>query len=397
MNAWLTNVDEPAVLVTVAIVEGSGPRETGAKMLVTRARQLDTIGGGHLELCAVDLARAMLDDPTAGATRLERYALGPTLGQCCGGVVHLAFEVVDDALRAVLAGLLARTREDCWRLSAIDGARATVLLDAAGAIVAGNENGTWSAPVTGGATSTVSIIGGHCAASTGNAASSCNASESRSLTDTAAIAASRVPTFVRNNIARAANSTSILRDPTGRRWLLDACPAPRAHLLLFGAGHVGAAIVRTLGELPCTVTWIDEREDMFPATVPANVTVEATDTPEALVARAPDGASYLVLTHSHALDQRLSEAILARPHVGWFGLIGSSTKRVQFERRLAARGIAQDRIAAMVCPIGLPGITSKLPAAIAASVCAQLLMVWELQYQQGQQRQQPRQHQRITA
>ena len=368
MNAWLTNVDEPAVLVTVAIVEGSGPRETGAKMLVTRARQLDTIGGGHLELCAVDLARAMLDDPTAGATRLERYALGPTLGQCCGGVVHLAFEMVDDALRAVLTGLRTRTGEDCWRLSAIDGAPAALLLDAGGVVVAGDGAAPALDPAT-----PIGMIG---------------TKPGTRMPDFSATASAT--TFATSGIA------TVVRDVTGRRWLLDACPAPRAHLLLFGAGHVGAAIVRTLGELPCTVTWIDEREDMFPAAVPANVTVEATDTPEALVARAPDGASYLVLTHSHALDQRLSEAILARPHVGWFGLIGSSTKRVQFERRLAARGIAQDRIAAMVCPIGLPGITSKLPAAIAASVCAQLLMVWESQYPQPRQSLQPRQHQRIA-
>lgn len=327
MHAWRTALlDEPAVLVTVAIVEGSGPREPGAKMLVTRGRQFDTIGGGHLELCAVDLARAMLDDPSAGAARIERYALGPTLGQCCGGVVHLAFEVIDAALASVLAALRARPREDSWRVGAIDGAPAALLYDAHGKVIAGaSEHGA-------------------------------------AMLDFAGMAGTRV-----------------VRDATGRRWLIDACPAPRAHLLLFGAGHVGAAIVRLLGELPCTVTWIDEREDQFPATVPANVTVEATDTPETLVARAPAGASYLVLTHSHALDQRLSEAILARAGVGWFGLIGSSTKRVQFERRLAARGMAPDRIAAMVCPIGLPGITSKLPAVIAASVCAQLLMVWEAQ------------------
>lgn len=359
MNAWLTNVAQPAVLVTVAIVEGSGPRETGARMLVTRTGQFDTIGGGHLELCAVDLARAMLDDPTAATSRLERYALGPTLGQCCGGVVHLAFEVVDEALRAVLAALRLRTREDTWRVSAIDGPPAALLLDADGMTIAGQ--GAVPALAAG------TLIG---------------------MSD--AKPGTRIPGAVMAGGAEtsATRSTSnVFRDPTGRRWLLDACPAPRAHLLLFGAGHVGAAIVRTLGDLPCTVTWIDEREDMFPATVPANVTVEATDTPEALVACAPDGASYLVLTHSHALDQRLSEAILARPHVGWFGLIGSSTKRVQFERRLAARGIAQDRIAAMVCPIGLPGITSKLPAAIAASVCAQLLMIWEQQHQQHQQHQ----------
>jgi xanthine dehydrogenase accessory factor len=118
---------------------------------------------------------------------------------------------------------------------------------------------------------------------------------------------------------------------------------------------------------------------MFPAQVPANVTVEATDTPEALVAAAPPGAAYLVMTHNHALDQRLTEAILAREQVGWFGLIGSRTKRAQFEHRLRARGTSAERIASMVCPIGVPGIQGKEPAVIAASVAAQLLGVWEAQ------------------
>nr|WP_315249051.1 xanthine dehydrogenase accessory protein XdhC [uncultured Duganella sp.] len=318
MNAWLTaQVSEPAVLVTVAIVEGSGPREPGAKMLVTARGQHDTIGGGHLELCAVELAREMLAAGAAApSARLERYALGPTLGQCCGGVVHLAFELVGPELVAVLAGLHAGPREDHWRLSAIDGPVTALLLGA-------NQKS--------------------------------------------------IPAVDRER------GTHVLRDAAGRRWLADPCLAPRAHLLLFGVGHVGAAIVRQLGELPCTVTWVDEREDMFPADLPANVTAEATDMPEACVAAAPPDASYLVMTHSHALDQRLTEAILTREDTGWFGLIGSHTKRVQFERRMAARGIPQDRIDNMVCPIGLPGISSKLPAAIAASVCAQLLMVWEQQ------------------
>jgi xanthine dehydrogenase accessory factor len=125
------------------------------------------------------------------------------------------------------------------------------------------------------------------------------------------------------------------------------------------------------------VTWVDERDDLFPAVVPANVTIEATDTPEAMVDAAPSGASFLVMTHSHALDQRLAESILRRADVGWFGLIGSRTKRMQFEHRMRERGIAADRLAAMVCPIGIPGITGKEPATIAASVGAQLLLVWE--------------------
>ena len=99
-----------------------------------------------------------------------------------------------------------------------------------------------------------------------------------------------------------------MQEQDGRRWLVDLVAAPRAHLVLFGAGHVGAAIVRSLAHLPCTVTWVDERDDMFPAEVPSNVTVEATDTPAAVVALAPANASYLVMTHSHALDQQLNAA-----------------------------------------------------------------------------------------
>ena len=77
------------------------------------------------------------------------------------------------------------------------------------------------------------------------------------------------------------------------------------------------------------------------------------------------------------LDQRLAEAILARGQVGWFGLIGSRTKRAQFEHRLRARGVDSARIDAMACPIGLPGISGKEPAVIAIAVAAQLLMLWQ--------------------
>lgn len=93
MSDWLTALDndtQASVLVTVALVEGSGPREAGAKMRVTLDGQADTIGGGHLELRRGNRAKTM---PATGdtCTRLERFALGPSLGQCCGGVVHPGF------------------------------------------------------------------------------------------------------------------------------------------------------------------------------------------------------------------------------------------------------------------------------------------------------------------
>jgi len=317
MNDWLTDPSAPSVLVTVARVEGSGPREAGAKMLVTADREFDTIGGGHLEMRAIDIAREML---SGQAVRYERFALGPSLGQCCGGVVYLLFERVDTRLGAVLAALRERRREDCWRLTAVDGPAAVALFDMHGQPMSGSG-----------------------------------------------------PEFARDRGAH------LMQDAAGRRWMADPVLAPRAHLTLFGAGHVGAAIVRALAALPCTVTWVDEREDMFPADIPANVTVEASEQPEACVAEAPPNSSYLVLTHNHALDQRLAETILQRQDVYWFGLIGSKTKRMQFEHRLQAKGMDQARIDAMVCPIGIAGITNKAPAVIAASVCAQLLGVWEQQ------------------
>jgi xanthine dehydrogenase accessory factor len=326
MEDWLQAAAEdagrpdvrPKILVTVAAVEGSVPREPGAKMLVDAGRQWGTVGGGHLELRGAEVARAML---ASGETRrLERFPLGPSLGQCCGGVVQLAFELLD---HAHIAALAARAGQDSWRLVALDGAPDLRLLDGEGRL-----QGVVFADFT---------------------------------------------DFTRTR------ATHIMRGPDGRRWLADFIEAPKAHLMLFGAGHVGAAIVNALAALPCRVTWVDERDDLFPAQLPSNVSLEATDTPEALAEQAPPGTSFLVMTHSHALDQRLAEAILKRPgfEQDWFGLIGSNTKRKQFEHRLRDRGITQARLDAMVCPIGVPGIEGKQPAVIAVAVAAQLLMVWE--------------------
>jgi len=147
--------------------------------------------------------------------------------------------------------------------------------------------------------------------------------------------------------------------------------------VLFGAGHVARALVAVLAGLPCRVTWVDGRESEFPADVPRNVTIVVTDTPEAEVAAAPTGACFLVMTHSHPLDQALAEAILRRGAFAYFGLIGSVSKRRQFERRMAERGIPPERFADMICPIGVPGIKGKEPSSIAIAVAAQLLQVEE--------------------
>ena len=250
-RAWL-GAGRAAVVVEVVAFKGSVPRETGTRMLVAADAVAGTIGGGHLELQAIDNARQMLGQG-GPAAREQSIALGPSLGQCCGGALTLRYATLD-----------ART--------------------------------PWP----------------------------------------------------------------------------DA--APRFALQLYGAGHVGRAIVSLLAGLPCRVWWIDERESEFPLRAePPHIERLCVEPVEAEVAQAPPGAFYLVLTHSHELDQRIAEAILRRGDFGWFGLIGSATKRARFEHRFAQRGIAADTVARMACPIGVPGITGKEPEVIALAVVAQLL------------------------
>ena len=155
------------------------------------------------------------------------------------------------------------------------------------------------------------------------------------------------------------------RDDLARR--LQAEQENRPRLVLFGAGHVGRAVARAVEPLPCRLRWLDSRPGLEPAEHVPDPTTVTTD-PADLV---------LVMTHSHALDLAIVEARLRMEDFAWLGLIGSATKRRRFERQLRASGIPEERLARLVCPIGLPTIQGKAPAVIAAAVAAQLLAVLE--------------------
>jgi xanthine dehydrogenase accessory factor len=252
-------MSEDAVLVGVEATQGSVPREAGTWMAVFAGSVVGTIGGGQLELQAIEEARRRL----AGGEGepLRRYALGPSLGQCCGGVMHLRFE----------------------RIGAAD------------------------------------------------------------------IAA------------------------------LQARLAPRlAPLALFGGGHVGKALVTVFSTLPFAVTWIDSRDEVFPGGLPSSVRTEHSDPVQAAVRELAPGSQVLIMSFSHAEDLEVVAACLERLRnhndLPFVGLIGSRSKWATFSNRLRQRGFDDSELAAITCPIGLPGIEGKQPAVIAASVVAQLLM-----------------------
>jgi xanthine dehydrogenase accessory factor len=331
---------EDVVLVTVAQTRGSVPREAGTSMLVTLTSTADTIGGGHLEWEAMAHARAMLLQAHA-APALQRLSLGASLGQCCGGVVWLVFERVGSAQRDVWAAqaklidegasstrkLSASDEASCWNVFSADSSQPE----------AGASLETYASPSPG-----------------------CELSEE----------------------ALSARG----HDAAPKRWqLTHHLTPPHFNLTIFGAGHVGAAIVSIAAMLDARIRWVDVRDDLFGAPS-ANVSCIATDAPEDEVDNAPSGSFFLVLTHSHALDLLLTERILRRDDFAWFGLIGSRTKRARFEHRLHAQGIDATSTARMTCPIGIAGIHDKTPHAIAVAVVAQLLQARESQDARGQRK-----------
>jgi len=254
-----------ACLVRVESTEGSAPREAGAWMAVFAERIIGTIGGGHLELQAIAEARRRLggvSSPDHGSLPM-RFALGPALGQCCGGVVHLGFEVLTAADLAPAAGLQARL-------------------------------------------------------------------------------------------------------------------SPPLHpVALFGGGHVGHALARVLAPLPFALTWIDSRDGIFPSPTPAGVVCEHSDPVQQAVPHLALGSRVLIMSFSHAEDLDVVAACLRRQReqgdLPFIGLIGSKTKWATFSNRLHGRGFAQEELAQITCPIGIPGIEGKEPEVIAVAVAAQLL------------------------
>lgn len=155
-------------------------------------------------------------------------------------------------------------------------------------------------------------------------------------------------------------------------WLAEPVAAPTRLLWVWGAGHVGRALVSVLHPLPgFAITWIDTAPERFPRDIPSGVNVHATADPAALVTTAPPSAEHLILTYSHALDLELCHRLLEHGFSS-AGLIGSASKWARFQGRLRALGHRDARISSIRCPIGDPTL-GKHPQAIAVGVAAALL------------------------
>jgi len=144
------------------------------------------------------------------------------------------------------------------------------------------------------------------------------------------------------------------------------------HLMLFGAGHLGQALVPLLRTLPCTVHWIDTRAELLPKPANDNIQSEWLETPTLALQDAPVGSLALVMTHNHALDYEITAAALNNKNIAWVGMIASQSKRRQLERYLKRRNIdASDE--RLESPIGVSHSELRDPAELAIGFAASLL------------------------
>lgn len=195
-------------------------------------------------------------------------------------------------------------------------------------------------------------------------------------TETALIAratdGSPMPLAVKRLLTQARNQGTSPAPQMVQGWMVEPIAHPTRHLWIWGAGHVGRALVHTLAPLPgLEITWIDTAPDRFPESIPENARALPVADPANAVALAPKTAEHLILTYSHALDLDLCHRLLTHGFSAC-GLIGSASKWARFRSRLAALGHQPTTIARISCPIGDPAL-GKHPQAIAISVAAALL------------------------
>ncbi len=328
MNEWidelsdLTAANEAVVMITIAAIRGSAPREVGARMIVTATQSIGTIGGGQLEYQCTRIAVGMLGGDEI--TSVRKFPLGAAMGQCCGGVVDVLFEPLSAGLPEWLRDLrsLHGQREKAALLTQIGG-------DARFVVSAGR------------------VFDG----------------EPQSL-----------PAAV------ADHALGLLEDGSpGERvddWFVDTIIGTDFNIAVFGAGHVGTAVVAALAQLDCNIRWIDSRRDIF-RSAPANVRSIESPEPSLEVAAMPAASFYLVMTHSHALDFDICDRILRRQDAQYCGLIGSRSKKRRFEKRYRQQGMPQEMFDALTCPIGVDGISGKKPAEIAVAAAAEVLRAYE--------------------
>ena len=295
MTNWVSLVQKAgghhaaACHVVISEVKGSSPREVGADMVVTATGFEGTIGGGQLEFEALHIAQQLIASATQFTRQWRQFALGPSLGQCCGGAVTL-----------------------CFVLYVPDNVDALSQLAAAHAIYHERQTQTFPYPYEG--------------------------------TDKVA----------------------------AKDGFILSQPQKPLHLYIYGAGHVGRALVSATAELGLVRYWVDDDDSRFPSAMPPDIEKIVAQNMASIARYAAPDSFHIIMSYSHQIDEAIAYEVLQRDAFLQIGMIGSHTKAQRMASRLAKANIASDQIARLHCPIGIQGIKQKAPAFVALSIAAQI-------------------------
>jgi len=195
----------------------------------------------------------------------------------------------------------------------------------------------------------------------------------RALPDNGAKAlANDIPIALCRHLSAARREGTAIEPCLAKNWFLEPLVQAKTDLWIWGAGHVGRALIDIFSKTPdVDITWIDTAADRFPEVVSDQIQIHYSECPQTFVIHAPRKAYHIVLTYSHALYLALCDALL-RHHFGYAGLIGSKTKWTRFKKRLMMAGHDENNVKRITCPIGQPEL-GKHPWQIAIGVAAEFL------------------------
>ena len=146
------------------------------------------------------------------------------------------------------------------------------------------------------------------------------------------------------------------------------------NLYIFGAGHIGQALISKLENINFNTFLIDSREDFLKMTNINNINYLLSKKPWEIVARLKDKSFFVVLTHSHDYDLKILNEVLKKDFT-FLGLIGSKTKKNRFFKRLIDNGHNKSLVETIECPIGINIGNSKDPDEIAFSIITRLIKI----------------------
>lgn len=313
------------VRVVITRTHGSTPRDAGASMIVASDDFIGTIGGGKLEYLALAEARDMLQKTGGPLRKTQQFVLGTELRQCCGGVAWLLLELFGP-------DHLVKLREQRNNLKADSFIMRPTDFDGLFFNTAQHMDDMRQWPM---------------------------------IADT-------LRQYMNGDTAQ---SLILINDEENtHQWVLEPAAKSTAPLYIYGAGHVGRALVRVMEDTPFEITWVETDESRFPSEVPHGVkTVVAPSQADYAAQVGTNDAFHVVMTYSHEADLEICRAVLLQGQGQYLGLIASETKKAKFINRLKKDGVSAQAFDMFKCPIGLLSFKHKEPSIVAISIAAQLI------------------------